>query len=736
MPIKMLFTLFLMVFAGTVFAENCTVTKKTCLQGPETRIINGVRIYRDCWQYETTTECAGGGTINYCAPLETNSSCELTDSECLKADKPGECLLRKKTFTCSKKLTNPGQGITVLDPIINIKDQFEVGKNCPSATNPVCSQTQMICTAPEETRVIDGVEVTLPCWEREYTFNCVVREPNESCSLLNNAGCRYAGTEKSVETRYYDCKESITVPQHEDIHFVESHEVLDRVVEVSNSCQGTTCSEAQSTCLANHPIFTDGCLKEEKTLTCSGGNNQTCEALENLGCTVKEESPSQPLYSCDKPLASPPSHIQWVGSEEVITGMTEDSDCPFASKKAKATTCEAETSVCVEGPETRIVDGKPVYKDCWRYEIQYGCITDDTHNGCVALEANPKCELVEKKCMAQSDAGCTFWTSTFECEKTPDKTITEEVCTESICQHGLCTPTDDAPNTNLADSVTKLEVVRQAAVYGDYQNLRFFSGEMNTCRNKLGGVSCCKGKVRGTKSNAAGLPVSYIFAAKVAKETIHTLGSPYVNDILMSHDSIANVMTKLYGEAAGQAYSPNLSYYGLSVSYVGGSVQFSFDPWTFFAMVALEVASDYLSCTPEEQTLQLKRGADTCRYVGSQCTEYFMGQCLIKTESYCCYNSKLALLVQEAAHEQMGTGWDVTDNQVCQGLTAWEMSRVDLGKIDPKALEGLIDTSKVNIPDSKNVETRAQARKAEIESSQKPYAPMPDKDGTCYGTDC
>lgn len=113
-----------------------------------------------------------------------------------------------------------------------------------------------------------------------------------------------------------------------------------------------------------------------------------------------------------------------------------------------------------------------------------------------------------------------------------------------------------------------------------------------------------------------------------------------------------------------------------------------------------------------------------------------MGQCLIKTESYCCYNSKLALLVQEAAHEQMGTGWDVTDSQVCQGLTAWEMSRVDLGKIDPKALEGLIDTSKVNIPDSKNVETRAQARKTEIESTQKPYAPMPEKDGTCYGTDC
>ena len=153
-------------------------------------------------------------------------------------------------------------------------------------------------------------------------------------------------------------------------------------------------------------------------------------------------------------------------------------------------------------------------------------------------------------------------------------------------------------------------------------------------------------------------------------------------------------------------------------------------------MVALEVATDYLSCTPEEQTLQLKRGADTCRYVGSICTEYNLGQCMIKTESYCCYNSKLALLVQEAAHEQLGLGWNIGDSQVCQGLTAYEMSRVDLGKIDPNELGKLIDTSKVTEPDPKKTEIRAQARKEELEQSNQPYSPMPGKEGTCFGNDC
>ena len=739
-----LIVLLILAFSSTGVMANCTTVKETCLQGPEIRTIGGVDVFRECWQWETVTECEAGGTVNHCAPLESNGACVETDNECLTSSKPGECELRQKEFTCSQPVDPIPEGITALPEKVDVTDKFETDKYCSAATNAACSQTQMICTAPDETRVVDGVEVTLPCWEREFAFSCVIKPENPSCGYLQEAGCRETVNETKAQTLTYDCRENVTFTPHEDIHFVESIPVLDGINEVSNTCQDKTCPVTETHCLAYHPIFTEVCISEESTLACTTSGEQNCEFLTENGCVIKTEEVDSSIYSCSEKLSDLPSNIQWAGSEEVITGMTEDSTCPFDSSdlltnmsrlgEAKAS-CNVSSKTCIEGPETRIINGEPVYKDCWRYEVQYSCSDDGTSvNTCEELSANPKCELIEKKCLAGNESNCSFWTSTYKCEETPDQIIEEEVCSESICQNGLCTPTDDAPNTNLADVITKLEVVRQAAVYGDYNNLRFFSGEMNTCRNKLGGVSCCKGKVKGSHSNAAGLPVSFIFATKVAKETIHTLGSPYVNDILMSNENIAAVMTKLYGEAAGQAYSPNLSYYGLSVSYVGGSVQFSFDPWTFFAMVALEVAADYLSCTPEEQTLQLKRGADTCRYVGSVCTEYFMERCLIKTESYCCYNSKLALLVQEAAHEQLGLGWNVTDQHVCQGLTAYEMSRVDLGKIDPAQLGALIDTSKVTLPDPKKVETRAKARQEELKKD--PYADMPGKEGTCYGTDC
>ena len=736
MPLILLPLLF---FIAQSSWANCEITKQTCLQGPETRIIGGEEIFRECWQWETVSECESGGSVNYCEPLENNASCQQTETNCLTSSKPGVCEVRENAYSCETPLEEVPKGVNELPIKTEVTDRFETDKYCEAATNAACSQTQMICTAPDETRVVDGVEVTLPCWEREFNFSCVIRPENPSCSHLQEAGCKPSVLETKSQVLSFDCREENVFKPHEDIQFVEKLNILDGVTITSNTCSDS-CEEKESACEVTHPLFTEVCLKENKVQLCETGEKKTCEALTDKGCTVKEEQPDSSLFSCQSPVSPLPSHIEWAGSEEVITGMTEESDCPFnadvLSKMLEPrATCTASDKVCIEGPETRIINGEPVYKDCWRYEIQYSCSDDSTSvNTCEELSANPKCELIEKKCLAGNESQCSFWTFTYKCEETPDQVIEEEVCSESICQNGLCTPTDDAPNTNLADVITKLEVVRQAAVYGDYNNLHFFTGELNTCRNKLGGVSCCKGKVKGSHSNAAGLPVSYIFAGKIAKETIHTLGSPYVNDILMSHESIANIMTKLYGDAAGQAYSPNLSYYGLSVSYVGGSVQFSFDPWTFFAMVALEVAADYLSCTPEEQTLQLKRGADTCRYVGSVCTEYFMGRCLIKTESYCCYNSKLALLVQEAAHEQLGLGWNVADQHVCQGLTAYEMSRVDLGKIDPSALGALIDTSKVKMPDPGKVETRTKARINELKKD--PYAAMPGKEGTCYGTDC
>ena len=71
MPLILLPLLFFMAQCSWA---NCEITKETCLQGPETRIIGGEEIYRECWQWETVSECESGGSVNYCEPLENNDS--------------------------------------------------------------------------------------------------------------------------------------------------------------------------------------------------------------------------------------------------------------------------------------------------------------------------------------------------------------------------------------------------------------------------------------------------------------------------------------------------------------------------------------------------------------------------------------------------------------------------------------------------------------------------------------
>ena len=80
MPIVLF--LLLGIFSSTSWAA-CEVTKETCLQGPETRIIGGEEIFRECWQWEVVSECESGGSVNYCEPLESLSFCQQTETNCL-----------------------------------------------------------------------------------------------------------------------------------------------------------------------------------------------------------------------------------------------------------------------------------------------------------------------------------------------------------------------------------------------------------------------------------------------------------------------------------------------------------------------------------------------------------------------------------------------------------------------------------------------------------------------------
>ena len=52
-----------------------------------------------------------------------------------------------------------------------------------------CVRTGSVCTAPNETRNIDGVSVFRACWAYEDTYECRSQTTDDQCQELRNSGC-------------------------------------------------------------------------------------------------------------------------------------------------------------------------------------------------------------------------------------------------------------------------------------------------------------------------------------------------------------------------------------------------------------------------------------------------------------------------------------------------------------------------------------------------------------------
>lgn len=725
---------------------SCQVTQRLCTQPAETRLINNVAVYRDCWQWQEEKTCQEGQTQDNCLALK--DVCSERSSVCKETSSEGTCIVRQKTFACQQPLDPQPDTITALPIETEIENQWFLSGECSITAQ--CSEPIEICTQPDKEISVGHETVIIACAEKELHATCETTPANPSCDLLESAGCREISLSKPLPAyeANFACRESIDIPNHPDITLIESRPVLDRIEVIEDSCQALSdCEITKSECQQYDSVFQSVCLQEYQSRAClPQPNPNACEALSLLGCQEQPTATDEvKIYRCQTPLDPLPDHIEEKERETIYTDMKPSDTCPrneglfpgifHQLQTPKSKHCEQSEKICLEGPETRIVDGQPIYKDCWKYQLTLSCQSEVTDSYCKELASDPACSLQSSTCLVlKEDGSCELQTKTYACIVREEETATEEVCTQTVCQFGLCTSQDDEANQGLGDALTKLELARQAAVYGDYEHLRFFSGQKETCRNKLGGVSCCRGKVRSDTTNSAKLNASYLFAKDIALETIKTLGSPFVNDVLANHEQLAKMMTSLYGEAAMGAYSPSLSYYGLSVSYGTNGLQFNFSPTTFFAMIALEVATDYLSCSPQEQSLQLKRGSDLCHYIGSHCTEYNLGHCQTKTEVFCCFNSQLARLVQEAAHDQLGLSWGSPQAPQCQGLSANEFAKVDMSKVDLSDVLAEMG-EKIKKPNADSVKTRARHR-LQIIDSENPYEPLPGKDGVCSSPNC
>ena len=100
----------------------------------------------------------------------------------------------------------------------------------------------------------------------------------------------------------------------------------------------------------------------------------------------------------------------------------------------------------------------------------------------------------------------------------------------------------------------------------------------------------------------------------------------------------------------------------------------------------------------------MKEGAGLCHRVGSWCSSCLrvLGSCVScieETTSKCCFNSKLARIINEQGRTQLGRGWGDVRSPDCGGFTVAELQSLDFGAMDLTEFYASLVPSQPNLTD-------------------------------------
>ena len=144
----------------------------------------------------------------------------------------------------------------------------------------------------------------------------------------------------------------------------------------------------------------------------------------------------------------------------------------------------------------------------------------------------------------------------------------------------------------------------------------------------------------------------------------------------------------------------------------GDSIVIAITPWTLAIAVIFYVVMSMMSCNEEEGKLAMKEGARLCRSIGTWCSKCIrvLGKCVScieHTTSKCCFNSKLARILNEQGRAQLGIGWGGAQNPSCAGFTVAQLQALDFSRMDLTEFYASIVPT---IPAASAVQAAASAR--------------------------
>jgi hypothetical protein len=109
-------------------------------------------------------------------------------------------------------------------------------------------------------------------------------------------------------------------------------------------------------------------------------------------------------------------------------------------------------------------------------------------------------------------------------------------------------------------------------------------------------------------------------------------------------------------------------------------------------MIAIMLIQMIWSCEMPEYELAAKKQLKVCKDLGTYCDdkEPITGLCWIRKESYCCYNSPLARILNEQIKPQLGMDFGTPEKPECSGIKVADLDKVDWNQVNLNEWLGLL----------------------------------------------
>lgn len=378
----------------------------------------------------------------------------------------------------------------------------------------------------------------------------------------------------------------------------------------------------------------------------------------------------------------------------------------YAPDGVNVSGCRTRT-VCTDGPSTRTYgwdNSLQITHDCWAWDRDYACETTlpAPVNNCSGFQASG-CQFLRKTCAENNiDGDCVTYKHDYQCVRPGTSSTAMNCADRKFCLEGNCFDAGAAPDKDFANAVIGKEALREAGLYEE--GGRLFNGRGSSC--EFWPARCCSGK--GTSSPFS----NFNLAIGAASAGWHALGSAYTWDALYYGDAPGWVMKGFNfvfapggytGSTLGGILAGEISLATMSTGQFLSMITPS--PW----MMAIMAYQFIMSCPDDAAIVAMKKDTGLCVEVGEYCSRRLpiFRTCIQKKRGYCCFNSRLAKIINQEGKRQLGRGNGSGNSPDCSGLMPEDFNRIDMSQADPAIWAEFIEQIAPTMPELADITGRA-----------------------------